>query len=643
MTRIRPGAMCVAMALLMLAALWGRPALAQGTNPLVSDVAVVGNVNISRDAILGVVAIKPGTPFTVESVTRDVAAIGDLGYFTSVTHHEEDTGKGIRVIFEVTEHPKITGLKITGNTKLTTEKIIAAMTTKVGDVVNVLRFNKDLDRIQQAYKDAGFAAYVDVNAENYIGADGVLNIPIVEMKIERFEVQKAKKTRPYVLLREIRTQPGEVYDGNKLIADMRRIFNLGILEDIQYRTEPGSTQDKIIIVLEPTEKKTGQVELGFGYSSQQGLIGRAGLSESNLKGTGTAVGVSGEIGGRYRSAGVPSLSLEANYFQPYVDKHRTSMSVSLYNKTTYRFSSSVVGSTGTGQAYEVRRGGSLGFGRPISNYSRIQLSLRKDNIKTYSPQNDVNTNLYVVDTQRGSDVTSVGLSLVTDTRDDQQNDPSSGFLFNLGSELGHTRLGGDVKVFGTNEASSGSFFKPALDYRRYFALAKRKAFNVPTKVLAFRVKAGNIQGPVTFFDQYFIGGADTLRGYQEDRFWGKNQLLGNVELRIPFANSIQGVLFGDFGDAWGSGLRGDPKRYADYLNWAQHGGDINGDGIQDPQPPAYSIYDAYEYRMPQHDTFKLHSGYGFGVRVKTPIGPLRLDYGISKEGKRTHFSISQTF
>jgi outer membrane protein insertion porin family len=644
MTKIRPLAMCVATVVAVLAGLVQRPVSAQGTPRIVSDVAVVGNVNISRDAILGVVSIKQGTAFTVDAVTRDVAAIADLGYFEKVIHHEEETANGVRVIFEVTEHAKIKGFNVTGNTKISTERILAAITTKVGDVVNVPRFNKDLDKIQQLYKDAGYAAYVDVNSENYLTADGTLNLPIMEVKIERFEVQKTKKTKPYVLLRELRSKPGDVYDGNKLSSDMRRIFNLGLLEDIQYRPEPGSTQDKLVIVLEPTEKKTGQVELGFGYSSQQGLIGRAGLSESNLRGTGTMVGVSAEIGGRYRSAGIPPLSIEGNYFQPYIDKHRTSFSVSLYNKTTYRFSSNLVGTAGgTGQAYEVRRGGSVGLGRPISSSSRIQLSLRDDNVKTYSPQNDLNTDLYQVDTQRGSNVASLGLSLVTDTRDDQQYDPSTGFLFTAGAELGHTNLGGDAKVFGTNESSSGTFFKPALDYRRYFALAKRKALNVPTRVLAFRIKAGGIKGPVTFFDQYFIGGADSLRGFQEDRFWGKNQLLGNVELRMPFGNSLQGVLFSDFGDAWGSGLRGDPKRYADYLNWATHNRDSNGDGIQDPAPASYTIYDAYEYRMPQHTKFSLHSGYGIGIRVKTPIGPLRLDYGISKEGKRTHFSISQTF
>ncbi|HEY3265310.1 MAG TPA: BamA/TamA family outer membrane protein [Armatimonadota bacterium] len=641
MTRIRRVAMLCAALIAVFLGLRGTPVAAQAGT--VGDVAVVGNVNISREAILAVVSIKPGSPFSVEAATRDVAAIRDLGFFQRVTHHEEDTVSGTRVIFEVTENPRITDIKITGNTKISTQDLLNLMITKKGDVLNVSRLGKDLDRIGQAYKDRGYLAFVDIQ-DNYISPEGVLSIPVVEVKIERFEVEKKGKTKPYVILREIETKPGSVYDGNKLRDDLYRVFNLGILEDIQYRTEPGSTQDKIIIVLQPTEKKTGQVELGFGYSSQQGLIGRAGISDSNLKGTGKSLGLSLEIGGRYRSAGVPPLSVETNYYQPYIDKHRTSFSASLYNKTTYRFTNTVVGSvSSSGQAYEVRGGGSLGFGRPVSRNSRVILSLRDDNIRTYSPEDTSVSSGLLLDTQRTSNVASVGLSLVTDTRDDKQYDPSTGSLFTVGAEVGHTRLGGDTQVFRTFTSNSGMFVKPALDYRRYFALAKRKAINVPTKVFAFRLKGGVATGPLTFFDQYFVGGADSLRGFQEDRFWGKKSLLANAELRMPFASNLQGVLFFDAGDAWGSTLRGDPKRYADYKNWADNGYDSNGDGIPDPPPTPYTIYDAYEYRMPQHDAFKLNTGVGFGIRVKTPIGPLRLDYGISKEGKRTHFSISQTF
>lgn len=629
-----------------LFALWavvavGRPAAAQTSGQTVSDVAVVGNANISREAILGVVSLKPGSPFSVEAVNRDVAAIRDLGYFQSVSHHEEETGAGIRVIFEVVENQKVSAINVTGNTKVPTKDILDAMTTKVGDVLNVPRFTKDLDRIQQLYYDRGFLAYVDVNRDNYITADGVLNIPIVEVKIEKIIVENPGKTRPSVILHEVRTKPGDVYDSKKLVADLQRVYNLNILEDIQYKTEPGSEQDKLIIVLQPKSKKTGQVELGFGYSSEQGLIGRVGLSDSNLRGTGTAVGVSAEVGGRFRNSGVPPLSIEANYYKPYIDQRDTSLAVSLYNKTTYRFTNNLVGSSGSGQAYEVRRGGSVGFGRPLSDTRRIQLSLRNDSIKTYSAQGAFSGLTSPFDNERGSNVASTGLSFISDTRDVRM-DPASGQFFTVGTELGHTHLDGDSLLFGADRSRSGMFFKPALDYRRYLSLKPRKSLTSPTEVLAFRVKGGTASGPLSFFDQYFVGGADSLRGYTEDRFWGKNSLLANVEFRVPFGESLQGVLFVDMGDAWGSDLRGNPDRFANFLNWYQHDKDLNGDGIPDDQPPV-SIYDQYEYRLPQHDSFELHTGVGFGIRVKTPIGPLRLDYGISKEGRRTHFSISQAF
>lgn len=647
MTILRP-ATCWRLALCAFLAI-SRPAAAQTTGApatqqagqSVSDVAVVGNASISREAILGVVSLKPGTPFSLEAVNRDVAAIRDLGYFQSVSHHEEETGAGVRVIFDVVENQKVTSINVTGNTKVPTKDILDAMTTKVGDVLNVPRFNKDLDRVQQLYYDRGFLAYVDVNQNNYISSDGVLNVPIVEVKIEKIIVEKPGKTRPSVILHEVRTKPGDVYDSKKLVADLQRVYNLNILEDIQYRTEPGSEQDKIIIVLMPKNKKTGQVELGFGYSSEQGLIGRVGLSEANLRGTGSAVGVSAEVGGRYRSAGVPPLSIEANYYDPYIDRRDTSLSLSLYNKTTYRFSNNLVGSTGNGQAYEVRRGGSLGFGRPLSDTRRIQVSLRNDSIRTFSSQGGFSGLTSPFDNERGSNVFSTGLSYISDTRDVRM-DPASGQFFTIGTEVGHTRLDGDSLLFGADRSRSGMFFKPALDYRRYLALKPRKSMTEPTEVLAFRVKGGSATGPLSFFDQYFVGGADTLRGYSEDRFWGKNSLLANVELRIPFGQSLQGVLFVDTGDAWGSNLRGDPDRFANFLNWYQNGHDSNGDGIPDDQPPT-SIYDQYEYRLPQHNGFELHTGIGFGIRVKTPIGPLRLDYGISKEGRRMHFSISQAF
>ena len=114
---------------------------------------------------------------------------------------------------------------------------------------------------------------------------------------------------------------------------------------------------------------------------------------------------------------------------------------------------------------------------------------------------------------------------------------------------------------------------------------------------------------IPFFEQYFLGGADSLRGYDTDRFWGSSLALFQAELRVPLGkdNSFQGVLLFDGGDAWNS------------------------------------IYQ--QQGLQQHTAFKLSTDYGLGIRLVTPIGPIRLDYAIPSGGGsgRTQFSIGQSF
>ena len=122
-----------------------------------------------------------------------------------------------------------------------------------------------------------------------------------------------------------------------------------------------------------------------------------------------------------------------------------------------------------------------------------------------------------------------------------------------------------------------------------------------------RFQLGSSAGTLPFFEQFFVGGSENLRGYRDDRFWGSNLFLGSVEFRQPVARRLKGVLFMDIGDAWGGS----------YDNVSIPGFTQNG--------------------------FQPHLGVGLGIRVNTPIGPLRLDYGIGDEGGRTHFSIGPTF
>ena len=102
-----------------------------------------------------------------------------------------------------------------------------------------------------------------------------------------------------------------------------------------------------------------------------------------------------------------------------------------------------------------------------------------------------------------------------------------------------------------------------------------------------------------------------MRGYADDRFWGNNLFLLNAELRLPFdkGGTLNGALFVDVGDAWG-------------------GSEVNREDIKD---------------FKQHGSFKPNVGFGFGIRVKTPVGPVRLDYGIGETGSNaTSLSVKRS-
>ena len=98
-----------------------------------------------------------------------------------------------------------------------------------------------------------------------------------------------------------------------------------------------------------------------------------------------------------------------------------------------------------------------------------------------------------------------------------------------------------------------------------------------------------------------------MRGYTEDRFWGKKMAFINMEYRKPILDYFTLIAFFDYGSAWGS-------------------------------------TETISYRdLDQSDSFKGHYGYGLGARFNTPIGNLRLDWGFGDEGNKAHFSMGHMF
>ena len=145
------------------------------------------------------------------------------------------------------------------------------------------------------------------------------------------------------------------------------------------------------------------------------------------------------------------------------------------------------------------------------------------------------------------------------------------------------------------------FTKLDLDLRRYIPVIAGDKIGAPAKLVAAgRLVLGRSINQLPLFEQYYIGGSETVRGYNTEQQYGDNQLYGNLELRYRFQQKVTGVLFADSGTAYGG-------RFSS-------GNDIN-----------------------------LLSSVGLGVRLVTPIGPIRLDYGIGRDGGKTSFGIGSTF
>lgn len=571
--------------------------------PNVSEIVIQGNKSIATDAILSTIQTRVGEPFSVTTMNADLARIRRMGYFyeESVNAMYETTPEGVRVTFVVEEHPVIQQIVITGNTVLPEPELRNVLTSKVGDVMNSAVVAKDREAIRNLYRTRGYVADVGASdPEQLISRDGTLTFPIIIAVVEAIEITGNRKTKTNVIRREMRTEAGEPFNTQRLQRDLERIYNLDIFEEVgPIDTALGSEPGRVIIRLPVKEKKTGQVSLGVGYSGPQGVVGRIELAETNFRGRGEGVNLLLELGGR---AG--RTSYEVGFYEPYLLGSRTSVSASVYNKVVYRFSNSAISgpaipSEDRDLFNEIRQGGQITFTRPFGERNRGILGLRSEDIRLNVDAQNPNLPQFV--RQQGR-ISTLSLRGIRDTRD-IIIDPARGEYYSSSVDFGNADVEPNIK---------GNFTRASMDLRRYLSSGVRAKPTDKKTVLAGRLIVGTMGGEIPFSEQFFVGGAETLRGYLESRFWGKNMFLANVEYRKPIANAFQGVAFIDVGDAWGTGY--DLPTTADPTG-----------------------------RFDQDEGFDAHIGAGLGIRVTTPIGPLRLDWGFGKEGSRAHFSIGHVF
>lgn len=533
---------------------------------------------------------KPGSTVTVEGIRNDVASLGSIGVFSQIRPVFVSVPEGVKLTYQLVSNPVVKNVEFSGNTVFTSDYLKSIMQIPKDSVLNFVLVNQKLREIEDLYLKQGYMLVSIPNVQ--VSADGTLHIDISEGIVEDIVIVGNEKTKNYVITRELKLKKGKPF--NKFLASrsMERLYNLGYFEDVNMKLLPGKTNEhEVIIEIDVIEQKTGIVTVGAGYSDADGTVGIIELGDTNFRGTGDKVNLHWEFGG----AG-DGKNYTLSYTRPWINDNGDSLGASIFNRI-YEYDDYDANGDKVAEYDKRRKGWNLTWGHVSdeyrTNYFNFESSkesyddhdgfetgevmdkyLAKNNITDYH-----DSDWYKDIMDNFGTTNSFTFTHVFDNRDNYFN-ASKGRRISFAAQWGGHGLGGDY-----------DFYKFTAEGRFYKALGNGH-------ILALRLMGGYIDGDVSYGNLFDLGGSDTLRGYEDDQFKGKKMYAATLEYRFPIAKKVQGVLFTDAGSTW---------------------------GIDEGKIPWYTDDDSLNWSV------------GVGIRLQTPIGPIRLDYG---HGDRNKFNFS---
>jgi len=549
------------------------------TDMTVVSVDVVGNEKIAKEDILNVLTVKAGDKFNIKNIEQDRNNIYNTGYFYDNYPSYEVVPEGVKITYHVMENPVLNSVEILGNQVYSTDKIEDMLTVKKGEILNIRQLNTDLANIEASYRQDGYilAKLRDIS----IDESGNLTLTFNEGILEGYVVKGNDKTKDYVITREMRIKPGEVFDAKKARRSMQRVYNLGFFEDVSVKILPGKEDpNNIIMELTVIEKRTGSFGIGAGYSSEDGLLGMISIGDTNFRGTGDSVKAMYEFGGD----GGDDSGYSISYTKPWLDEKETTGTFRIYDRK-FEYDDYDNGGDLIETYDKKNQGYELNFGRPTDEYTMNYLGFKINNTEYRGHEDglDRSKNTEWLDNNFG-ETRSIIASQVRDTRDNIFY-PTEGTRTSLSVE--YAGLGGDF------------------DYTKLMGSVQKYYKVGHAQVLAFRGSAGYANEDLPEAALFEVGGQNSVRGYRDGQFSGNRMLMGTMEYRFPLMNKVQGALFTDVGDAWGGKSWG---------SWSSIEEDLD-----------------------------LHASVGLGLQMQTPIGAMRLDYGWGEDGGRLHFNVGGNF
>ena len=578
---------------------------------VISSIKFAGNSRVTTAELLDITQLKAGEYFSrsrIEDAQRRLLATGK---FSEVRPDAQVVDGKMALSFTVVENQIVKSIVITGNKTIPTSAIMSALTTKPGSVQNYNNLREDRDKILGLYQAEGHTLVniTDMSTDE----NGTLHISIVEGIVRRIEVKKmvtkqkgnrrtpnddVLKTKDYVIDREIEIQPGKIFNVKEYDATVDNLMRLGIFKNVKYeaRSIPGDPEG-IDLILLIDEDRTAELQGGIAYGSETGLMGTLSLKDSNWRGKNQ------EFGFTFEKSNKDYTSFALDFYDPWIrNTDRVSWGWGVY-KTSYGDSDSILFHDIDTLGFKVN------IGKGFSKYFRLSLGAKVEYIKEKHEngklQKAPNGNWYYKDVAGWRQIEGVDDKYVLwsiypyvsyDTRNNYLN-PTAGTYAKFQIEGGHA---GGYKA--------GNFGNVTLELRKYHrGLFKNNTF-------AYKVVGGVMSDSTKESQKFWVGGGNSLRGYDGGFFKGTQKLVATIENRTQLNDIVGLVVFADAGRAWKQNGR-DPSYTRDNKDFGHNIGTTAG----------------------------------VGVRLNTPIGPLRFDFGwpvgnkMDDDGMKFYFNMGQSF
>jgi outer membrane protein insertion porin family len=561
----------------------------------VGEIRIVGNKYLKEKDIKGKIQTSElylfffGGTLKREELRRDLDRIRayylDNGFLDIAVEDPEiqldARRKRLRIIIRVQEglQYRIGELSIKGNRLLTEPEIQGLIKSRVGGIFSRETLQGDVAAVTDRYAERGylFADMAPVTDIQRTETRVNISLEITEGRqgyVNRIEITGNVRTRDKVIRREIRLVEGDVFNSVLLQQSRRNLQNLGFFEDVKLDTKRAAAADRVDLTVDVKEKETGAFTIGGGFSSMDGAIGTAGISQNNIFGLGKRAALNlqiGQIANRADLVYTDPHFMDTNFV---VEPHLFADTTKYQSNMTYDSSN---------------QGGSLGVAHHLVEAVSGVVTYTYERIRI----KDVTTDAPYIVQQQGSvngglsETSSLSFGLTRDMRD-SSTEPTKGLY-----------LHAVVQYAGGVLDADNNFTKYSFDGSQYWPLWGKFVGHIRGNI-AYAEPFGDTH-TLPIQDRFLLGGIDTIRGFRNYTVGPKDPLTGDPEggnkaffiqheILFPLYAPVKlrGLVFFDMGNAFDEG-----------------------------EPFKWSVKRAA----------------GIGIRFVSPMGAIRLEVGVNMARK----------